>query len=468
MRGKPLNDHVTRVALATIFALCTALYPAPGGAARAAEALTEHVVLISVDGLLPEYTIRPEDFGVRLPNIQALRDRGSWAEGVIGQYPSLTYPSHTSIVTGVRPARHGIFQNTGFEPTGGGAWFFESEAIRVPTLWQLAKAASLRTAGVSWPVTVGADIDILYPETHQNPPDTSWLELARRESTPGLIDAVVAEMGGFGERDNLDPVKRDQFATAVATHIITNHQPNFLAIHLVQTDYAQHATGKHTIESLHAFSRVDGHIGEIIRAVSAAGLLERTTFVVTGDHGFYRVHSEFQPNVVLRRAGLLSTDEAGTINKWQAVAHRASIRIADAADSALAQRVERLFRELADGQYRGLLEVIGRKQLDQLGADPEALLYLEPAEGFAISQGFVEDSFLVGTQRRGSHGYLPTRPAMHTGLVLSGSGIQQGVAFPIARQVDIAPTIARLLGFEMANTEGTAMAGALEEPSSSD
>ncbi len=423
----------------------------------------DHVIVISLDGLVPEYITRPGDYGVHLPNIHALRDRGSWADGVVGQYPSSTYPSHTSIATGVRPARHGIFQNTRFDPPEGGEWFFESSSITAPTLWQRAKAAGLVTAAVSWPVTVGATIDILYPEVHQNPADMTWLDLSRRESTPGLIDAVVEELGGFGARDNLDPVKRDRFATAVSTHIIKRYQPNLLMIHLVQTDYAQHATGRHSIESRQAFSRLDAHVGEIVKACDEAGILGRTAFVVTGDHGFYRVHSSFQPNVVLRQAGLLETGSDDSITDWQAIAHRTAIRIKDPSDAEMARRVTALFRDLARGRYQGLLQVIERDDLDRLGADPDALLILEPAEGYMIGGGFNENRFVVATSRRGSHGYLPTMPAMHTGLVLSGSGVRQGVSMPIARQIDIAPTVARLLGFEMEEAEGVPMVGILQE-----
>jgi predicted AlkP superfamily pyrophosphatase or phosphodiesterase len=314
---------------------------------------------------------------------------------------------------------------------------------------------------VSWPVTVGGEIDFHFPEVHQNPPGTTWLDLARKESTPGLIDAVVEELGGFGASDNLDPIKRDIFATAVATHMIRENRPNLLLLHLVQTDYAQHATGRHSARSKRAFSLLDAHIGEIFEACRDAGILDRTAFVITGDHGFYQVHSSFQPNVVLAKAGLLETGLDDTITNWQAVAHRTSIRLRNPYDTELARRVESLFRELAEGPYRGLLEVVDRKELDRLGADPDALLFLEPTNGYTVGGGFKEDSFLVASSGRGSHGYLPTKPEMHTGLLISGAGVVQGVAMPIARQIDIAPTVAKLLGFEMTEAEGVAMVGIL-------
>ncbi len=428
--------------------------------AQQAQRAADHIVLVSIDGLMPQY-VRGDELGVHLPNLEALRHRGSSADGVVGQYPSLTYPSHTSIVTGVRPARHGVYQNTRFEGPGQGEWHFESEAILVPALWDIARESGLTTGGVSWPVTVGADIDYLFPESHQNPPDMTWLERSRNDSTPGLIDAVVDKLGGFGPRDNLIPTERDRFAAAAATHILETYRPNLLMVHFVETDFAQHATGPGSEETLQALARIDAHLGSLVAAADRAGILSRTAFVITGDHGFYRIHSAFQPNVVLRQAGLLQTNETGAITDWQAVAHRASIRLADPGDRTLAARVEALFRDLAAGQYRGLLEVVDRSTLDLLGADPEALLYLEPAEGYTIGPGFASDEFLVSTDRRGNHGYLPDRPAMHTGLVMAGAGVRQGVPLAIARQIDIAPTIARLLGLEMPDIDGVVMAGVL-------
>lgn len=92
-----------RRAFAAVLAASALLAAAPAPGPRPAD----HVVLISIDGLLPEYYLRPQDFGLSLPNLLSLRDAGSFAETVVGQYPSVTYPSHTSMVTGMRPAQIG-------------------------------------------------------------------------------------------------------------------------------------------------------------------------------------------------------------------------------------------------------------------------------------------------------------------------------------------------------------------------
>jgi predicted AlkP superfamily pyrophosphatase or phosphodiesterase len=420
-----------------------------------------HVVIVSIDGLrpadyLPGHARRPS-----MPVLDALRATGSWAEGVVGQYPSLTYPSHTSIATGVRSGRHGVSQNTRFDPDNGSTdWFFDSSAIKVPEIWDLAARAGLTTAGVSWPVTVGAKIDYLIPETHQAPPDMTWLELVRRQSTAGLIDAVAARLDPLGPATARRYRDRDRFSTAAAAYIIEKHRPNLLLIHLVEVDGARHATGPESPEAFAALEGADGRIGELVKAVEAAGIARDTAFIVTGDHGFYRVHSAFQPNAVLRDAGLLETDDRGRIVRWQAVAHRAAIRLKDPQDATLARRVETLFLDLANGRYQGLFRVVGREAIARLGGDPDALLIIEPIEGYTTAAG-VSGGFLVASNRRGDHGFLPTEPGMHTGLVISGAGVLQGIAVPLTRQIDIAPTAARLLGLELSEADGVPIMGVL-------
>ena len=423
----------------------------------------DHVILISIDGFRPAMYRDPAGEGLHLPTLTALRDAGSFAEGVQVSHPSMTYPSHTSMATGMTPARHGIVSNTIFDPPAGSPrWYYERAAMQVPAVWDLARAKGLKTAGASWPVTVGATFDVLFPESNQAPRDSSWLARARADSTPGLVDAVVAELGGFGENANRDAVQRDRFTTAVATHIIRAERPNLLMIHLMETDTAQHADGPGSPAAKSAIERIDAHVGAIVTATEEAGIRARTAFVVSGDHGFSRVHTLIQPNVILRDHGWLTTDAKGRVTEWQVASHATAIRLHDPKDRALAARVEQTFVTLAEGRYRGIFRVVSRAELDALGAYPDAAFFIEPAEGYYVSDGAAGGAILVGTTRRGAHGFLPTEMRMHTGLIAAGAGIRAGVPLPLLRQIDIAPTIARLLGFEMPDADGVPMVGLLK------
>lgn len=423
----------------------------------------DHVIVISIDGFRPQLYRDPEREGVRLPTLQALEQAGSFAEGVEVSYPSMTYPSHTSIATGVRPVRHGIVSNTIFDPpTGSMLWFYENRAMKVPAVWDVARQHGLTTAGVSWPVTVGATMDVLYPESNQAPPDSTWLARARTDSSPGLVDAVVAELGGFGENANRDAVQRDRFAAAMATHVIRTARPNLLMVHLMETDTAQHAEGPGSAAAAAAIERIDAHVGAIVRATEEAGIRARTAFVITGDHGFSRVHTLIQPNVVLRDGGWLQTDDRGRMTSWQAAAHATAVRLKDPSDRDLAARIEARFTELAKVKYHGVFRVITRAELDAMGAYPEAAFFVEPAEGYYVSDAVAGDAVLVGTTRRGAHGFLPTEERMHTGLIVAGAGVRPGVPLPLVRQIDLAPTMAMLLGFSMPDADGVPMVGILQ------
>ena len=97
--------------------------------------------------------------------IQQMAREGALAERVRGVFPTVTYPSHTTIVTGELPAKHGIYFNTPFVPEGQtGRWYWEEHAIQVPTLWDAVREHGGHTAAVSWPVTEGAPIDWFIPE----------------------------------------------------------------------------------------------------------------------------------------------------------------------------------------------------------------------------------------------------------------------------------------------------------------
>ena len=443
------------VSLAAVVAAVSAQAPANG----------RHVILVSIDGFRPALYLDPDREGVRIPHLRALAAAGSVADGVEVAMPSMTYPSHTTIATGVWPARHGIVSNTRFDPPAGSpAWYYEFDAMRATPIWALARWRGLVTAGASWPVTVGATMDVLYPESNQAPPGESWLARARRESTPGLVDAVVAELGGFGENDNRQAVQRDRFTAAVAAHIVRSAKPHLLLVHLMETDSAQHADGPGSPASREAIERIDAHVGAIVRATEDAGIRDRSVFIITGDHGFSRVHALIQPNVILREGGWLTTDARGRVATWQAAAHATAIRLRDPADRALAARIEQRFRALADGRYRGIFRVVSRAELDALGAYPDAAFFIEPAEGYYVPDGVVDDAVLVGTTRRGAHGFLPTAPRMRTGLILAGAGVRRGVPLPLVRQIDLAPTMARLLGFEMPDADGVALVGVLAAP----
>ena len=124
----------------SLIASRVALHRRRRGAQRAAT--DPRVILISIDGLMPSSYTEPA-IAAQTPNLRRLAKQGVWADGVVGVLPTVTYPSHTTLITGVEPAVHGIYDNRIFDPenksrTARGSGM--RDAIKVPTLPMAARA----------------------------------------------------------------------------------------------------------------------------------------------------------------------------------------------------------------------------------------------------------------------------------------------------------------------------------------
>src|SRR5258708_12725534 len=156
------------------------------------------VILISIDGLKPEYVLDADAHGLKIPALRRFLREGAYSTGVHGVVPTVTYPSHTTLITGVSPARHGIYANTTFDPLrkNFGGWYWYAEDIKVPTLWDIAADAGLSTANVHWPVSVAARITYNLPQ-YWRAGTSDDRKLLRTLSTPGLLDALEKDLGPY-------------------------------------------------------------------------------------------------------------------------------------------------------------------------------------------------------------------------------------------------------------------------------
>ena len=435
------------VLLALLLAACASVTPHASA--------SRHLVLISIDALRPEFYLDPM---FDAPVLRALASEGSHARAAESVFPTLTYPSHASIVTGVRPARHGILFNTLPRVEGGSRWYEEAADLRAPALWAWAGAAGLTTASVSWPSTLGAPIDWHVPERDYYQRNDPLPQLIAA-STPGLF----ARLGVTPDPAMFKDVTRwDAFLTAIAAGILRDARPNLLLLHLVEADFAQHQGGREGSRVRPAVARLDRHLATLRQALVAAGIAEHTTIIVTGDHGFQDVRDYVFPNRVLVDAGLRACPG---LAGWRAAAHvgggSAAVYVNPPDDAATIRRAEDALRGAAHGRYI----VLSRAELDSMGAMTGAALALEAAPGWAIGnscdRGLTEPAVggLVGT-----HGFLPSSASMATGFIAAGAGVRRGVVLDRIRLIDIAPTAAHLLGISSPPVEGRVLHEILETP----
>jgi Type I phosphodiesterase / nucleotide pyrophosphatase len=223
-------------------------------------------MLISIDGLKPEAVLEAASHGLEVRNLRAFLADGVYSTGVHGVLPTVTYPSHMTILTGVSPARHGIYSNTTFDPLrrNDHGWYWYAEDVKVPTLWDAAAAARLKTANIYWPTSVGANITYNLPQVWRAGSDDD-LKLQRALSTPGLEQHLSAGLGRYpGGME--EAVAEDEIRARFAIRLIETKHPDFITVYLAGLGVGAPAA---QVERLARAS--DGPAGHYWRRGSVAG-----------------------------------------------------------------------------------------------------------------------------------------------------------------------------------------------------
>lgn len=396
------------------------------------------VVMISIDGLMPSSYTDPA-LAPYTPNLRRLAKEGVWADGVVGVLPTVTYPSHTTLITGVEPSVHGIVDNRILDPEdkSEGAWFWYARGIKVPTLPMAARARGLRAAAVTWPVTIGMDLDAMAPEYigSRHPESVDMLRALSKPST--LIDQAEAARGkAFSWPQN------DRDRTDLTLHILKTYDPSVMLLHLIALDSSQHSNGPGSPESLKTLQEVDAHVGEILDAVKASG--RPTNVTVVSDHGFLATKNQLQPNFAFKQAGLLQAGARGEVSSWRAYFHSSGgsgfVYVKDAADRP---RVQQILMDLKKDPANGIREVWTAGDLASKGAHPEAAFGLDVVDGFYTGGG--HDVLVKASGSKGGHGFDPSRTALHSSFVMAGPAVQRRGSVGVIKMTQIAPTLAQIL-----------------------
>jgi predicted AlkP superfamily pyrophosphatase or phosphodiesterase len=417
-----------------------------------------HVVVVTLDGMLPDSYMHPDDHGLKIPTLRWMKDHGAFSDGALSVFPTVTYPSHTSMVTGVVPGKHGIVANLAFDPLehDQNGWRWYAEDIKRDPIWRLTENAGYKTALVHWPVSVGARVSFLVPE-YWRAKDDQDQKLLRALSTPGLLESVAREHSDFWPR--YSPEAHDDALTDIAVHLIEHEKPTLMMVHLVEVDGAQHHAGVWSPEAIAAIENDDRQLGRIFDAIRRSGIANDTSVIVASDHGFMNTGTRVLPGVLLREAGLVKTDEAGHVYEWKATvvtnSGQAYVYIHDGEDAKVRDAVREIFTAKTRDATSGIGRVYESNEIVALGGDPAAFLAIEAKPGFQFAPGCTGNYVAIGGYK-GTHGYDPNRPEMRASMLLIGPNVPHGT-IPNARLVDIAPTIAEWIGVEMKDVDGHAI-----------
>lgn len=422
----------------------------------------KHVIVITIDGFRPDFYKDPS-WG--MVNLRQMMQKGVYAEGVQGVFPSVTYPSHTTMMTGALPIHHGIYYNTYFEPWDEpGRWYWNASEIKVPTLWDAVKKAGLTSGAVNWPVTVGAPITYNIPEIWTWPGEKAQLAIRASKATPaGLLEEAQQNATGKLTEDDLnaDFLAADDNIARLAAYIIKQYKPALVSLHLPCVDHMEHEQGRDGDKVRQAVASADRAVKTIIEALDRAGIADSTAVIVLGDHGFSDIHTSLQPNIWLRENGFATPSQPGSKDNWKALFHpsggSAFLHLKDKNDKETVAKVKAILAKLPASKKR-LFRVVERAELDSIGADPDVPLALAPVKGVVFGGGDKGNAD-VKAASGGTHGYFPDFPEMQTGFVSFGAGIKKGAVVPVMGLQDVAPVVAKLLGLSFDAPDGVLYPG---------
>jgi predicted AlkP superfamily pyrophosphatase or phosphodiesterase len=413
------------------------------------------VVLISVDGLKPEAIIEAARHGLKVPNLRAFLADGAYATGVHGVMPTLTYPSHMTILTGVSPDRHGIYANTTFDPYGRNehGWYWYAEDVRVPTLWDAAARAGLRTANVYWPTSVGANITYNLPQIWRTGTEDDR-KLQRALGTPGLERQLSASLGRYpGGME--ETVAEDEIRARFAMRLMQTRRPDFMTVYLTGLDTEQHHSGPFSIQSNEVLERIDAIVGSL-RAASEKIAAGRATICVVSDHGFAAVAHDVNLYAAFLDAGLFRADAAHKISAWKAMpwpaGGGAAIMLADPEDGAVRTQVNELLNILAADPANGIDRVLTHAEIAQRHGFPDAAFFVSFRIGYEFGSSFLLP-LISSPSNLGMHGYLPDQSEMRSAFFLIGPGIAARRALGEIDMRQIAPTLANILKISLKDAE---------------
>ncbi|HWZ82296.1 MAG TPA: ectonucleotide pyrophosphatase/phosphodiesterase [Terriglobales bacterium] len=411
------------------------------------------VVVISLDGF-PAYAL--DDPRLPIPTLRRLAREGAVASSMQPINPTVTWPNHTAIVTGVDASQHHVLFNGLLTRPAGGArptiepWRDRDLMVHAPTIYDAAYEAGFTTAQVDWVAIYGAKTITWKFSELPDPNGTIERELIANGT-------VTAEQ--LRTFEDSSQAWQDEIWTDAAVEILEKHRPNLLLFHLLTGDDTNHEYGPMSNASFTAMALLDSNVKRIVDVLESTGLSRNATVIVISDHGFRTIKHKIHPNVLLRQKGLLTEGQGQSKgDAWVLPAGgTAMVYITDPAQKA---ELVPVLRDMLAG-VEGVDRVYGVDEFVKLGLPVPAVSDQAPDLVLSAKADYVfsnESEGEIMTQTvGGTHGYLNTDPKMQAIFIAWGRGVPKGLRLESISNLDVAPTIAALLGIEMKQAKGHAI-----------
>lgn len=423
----------------------------------------KHLIVISEDAMVFEDLAELKT----MPNFGRVMENAACVERVRSVYPTVTYPNHTSMRTGVYCGKHGIINN---EQTilgeASSKWVFFNDSVKVHDIFDAAKGAGMTTAAVFWPVTGNhPHIDYLVNEYWpQTPEETTEQCFKNSGSSDEVIEKVVRPNMHLVDGMHRQHPHCDAFVHACACSMIREFKPNLLMIHPANIDAYRHHSGLFTSQVTHGLHEIDLWLGEILKAVRDAGIEEDTNIFIVSDHGQMNITRVIAINAVLAEKGLLTVDGEGRMTDYVAVAKSTglSTQIYLKNPERDFDRVHKILSEMCEDGLYGFSRVYTAEEVkteEGLYGDFSFVLETDGFTSFsnAFTRPLVRNIDISDYKfGRATHGHNPDRGPQPT-LLAFGPDIRAGARVARRPIVDEAPTYAKLLNVELPDADGTAI-----------
>ena len=418
--------------------------------------MKKKMIVLSIDSMIGEDL--PLLNG--LPNFSRILQESSVVRKMRSTYPTLTHSVHTSIQTGCYPGRHGVINNELCMPlTPKAPWYEDAAEVKCPTLPQVAARHGYRSAYLFWPVSMHADVPWNLHRAFIHTPKSHTQEDIRKRSTPGLFDEVAPCVSRCWKLPHYEC--GDLFCSLSGAYLIRNYQPDIMYIHMVLIDHIRHIHGVFNDQLENAYAFLDRALGELLNALDETDLWDSTIFCLTSDHGQLDITHSVSLNRLFADEGLCGISENGEMLWWDAYAHScalsAQIYIQNH-DPEVTSRVRSLLDRHREALGIGrIFTVEETRVLYHSWGDYSFMVETDGKTGFGYDLSAPLICPVDNSDYRcsiASHGHIPENGPQPCFAVRNPFG-KKTITIEHGRIIDQAPTLARLLGFEMPDCDGS-------------
>jgi len=410
------------------------------------------------------------------PNFKRLMEHGCQIKKVQTIYPSITYPAHASMITGCRPAKHGVYNNTRFPSDRTWPdWYIDtSEIFKVEDLFAAAKRAGCTTGAVYWPI-MGNNPNIDYNINEYffyDPADAvnretrlnAFRRMGANEDTIKVVEENYDRLP-TEYKHRVGPLRLnhtyDHFINGCICSLIRRYQPDVLVAHNCLMDSLRHRNGIFNDFVTWGLDMADYWFGEIADAMYDAGVLEDTNFVIVSDHGQMDFSRRLKMNVLFARKGWLTVGPNGKPSKDSKVISQSN-GMSDSVyvrDKSLLNEVHEYLLSLSKEGVWGFSDVFTTAEVEKLYGWSGPFDFVVETDGYTTFSDDCREPMIAGIDlsdyRLGNatHGYRPEKGPQPV-FVARGPAFKKDCVIPFAYTIDEAPTFAHILGDSLPNAEG--------------